>query len=160
MVTFGKLWNCNIWLILILSKQHHENSLTQSFQTYTNLKESDLGESTKAGITVYNLVHPYILSAIIKHVSDGLSMDKGPVWLTPLISVLHYQWETRRSQVICGYSFGLERACRMSGSLPFYQKHHRHYDRGYRSRETQSAISQYQQSANSYSSHSRSSSQG
>ncbi|XP_012676773.2 M-protein, striated muscle isoform X2 [Clupea harengus] len=48
----------------------------------------------------------------------------------------------------------------MSGSLPFYQKHHRHYDRGYRSRETQSAISQYQQSANSYSSHSRSSSQG
>ncbi|XP_051523679.1 M-protein, striated muscle-like isoform X1 [Myxocyprinus asiaticus] len=38
----------------------------------------------------------------------------------------------------------------MSGSLPFYQKHHRHYDRGYRSRETESAISQYQQSSSSY----------
>uniref|UniRef100_A0A673GXH6 Myomesin-1 n=1 Tax=Sinocyclocheilus rhinocerous TaxID=307959 RepID=A0A673GXH6_9TELE len=42
----------------------------------------------------------------------------------------------------------------MSGSIPFYQKHHRHYDRGYRSRETESAISQYQQSSNTYSSHS------
>ncbi|XP_048123035.1 M-protein, striated muscle isoform X2 [Alosa alosa] len=48
----------------------------------------------------------------------------------------------------------------MSGSLPFYQKHHRHYDRGYRSRETQSAISQYQQSSSSYSAHSKSSSKG
>uniref|UniRef100_A0A8C2A358 Myomesin-1 n=1 Tax=Cyprinus carpio TaxID=7962 RepID=A0A8C2A358_CYPCA len=42
----------------------------------------------------------------------------------------------------------------MSGSIPFYQKHHRHYDRGYRSRETESAISQYQQSSSTYSSHS------
>uniref|UniRef100_A0A673L8L9 M-protein, striated muscle-like n=1 Tax=Sinocyclocheilus rhinocerous TaxID=307959 RepID=A0A673L8L9_9TELE len=48
----------------------------------------------------------------------------------------------------------------MSGSIPFYQKHHRHYDRGYRSRETESAISQYQQSSNTYSSHSSKSTKG
>ncbi|XP_028288722.1 M-protein, striated muscle isoform X2 [Parambassis ranga] len=35
----------------------------------------------------------------------------------------------------------------MSGSIPFYQKHHRHYDRGYRSRETDSKLSQYQSSS-------------
>ncbi|KAA8580641.1 hypothetical protein FQN60_013599 [Etheostoma spectabile] len=35
----------------------------------------------------------------------------------------------------------------MSGSLPFYQKHHRHYDHGYRSRETESKLSQYQTSS-------------
>ncbi|XP_034718470.1 M-protein, striated muscle isoform X3 [Etheostoma cragini] len=35
----------------------------------------------------------------------------------------------------------------MSGSLPFYQKHHRHYDHGYRSRETESVLSQYQTSS-------------
>ncbi|KAL2085317.1 hypothetical protein ACEWY4_018637 [Coilia grayii] len=48
----------------------------------------------------------------------------------------------------------------MSGSLPFYQKHHRHYDRGYRSREAQSAVSQYQQTSSTYSSQSKSSSKG
>ncbi|XP_073763679.1 myomesin-1 isoform X8 [Danio rerio] len=48
----------------------------------------------------------------------------------------------------------------MSGSIPFYQKHHRHYDRSYRSRETESAISQYQQSSSSYSAHSSKSSKG
>ncbi|XP_063768664.1 M-protein, striated muscle isoform X3 [Eleginops maclovinus] len=32
----------------------------------------------------------------------------------------------------------------MSGSLPFYQKHHSHYDRGYRSKQTESKLSQYQ----------------
>ncbi|XP_042584664.1 M-protein, striated muscle-like isoform X4 [Cyprinus carpio] len=48
----------------------------------------------------------------------------------------------------------------MSGSIPFYQKHHRHYDRGYRSRETESAISQYQQSSSTYSSHSSKSTKG
>ncbi|KAK7169893.1 hypothetical protein R3I94_000207 [Phoxinus phoxinus] len=48
----------------------------------------------------------------------------------------------------------------MSGSIPFYQKHHRHYDRGYRSRETESAISQYQQNSSSYSSHSSKSTKG
>ncbi|XP_066537025.1 myomesin-1 [Hoplias malabaricus] len=46
----------------------------------------------------------------------------------------------------------------MSGSIPFYQKHHRHYDRDYRSRETKSAISQYQQSSSRYSAQSSSSS--
>ncbi|KAM4606223.1 myomesin-1 [Polymixia lowei] len=35
----------------------------------------------------------------------------------------------------------------MSGSIPFYQKHHRHYDRDYRSKETQSALSHYQTSS-------------
>ncbi|XP_067342220.1 myomesin-1 isoform X8 [Channa argus] len=35
----------------------------------------------------------------------------------------------------------------MSGSIPFYQKHHRHYDRGYRSRETESKMSQYRSSS-------------
>ncbi|XP_029003063.1 M-protein, striated muscle isoform X3 [Betta splendens] len=35
----------------------------------------------------------------------------------------------------------------MSGSIPFYQKHHRHYDRGYRSREAESKLSQYQSSS-------------
>ncbi|XP_054478598.1 myomesin-1 [Anoplopoma fimbria] len=35
----------------------------------------------------------------------------------------------------------------MSGSLPFYQKHHRHYDRGYRSKDTESKLSQYQTSS-------------
>ncbi|XP_074477554.1 myomesin-1 isoform X2 [Sebastes fasciatus] len=35
----------------------------------------------------------------------------------------------------------------MSGSIPFYQKHHRHYDRDYRSRETRSKLSQYQTSS-------------
>uniref|UniRef100_W5MZ68 Myomesin-1 n=1 Tax=Lepisosteus oculatus TaxID=7918 RepID=W5MZ68_LEPOC len=30
-----------------------------------------------------------------------------------------------------------------SGSLPFYQKHHRHYDRGYRSTAVESTLSQY-----------------
>ncbi|XP_062235443.1 M-protein, striated muscle isoform X2 [Platichthys flesus] len=35
----------------------------------------------------------------------------------------------------------------MSGSLPFYQKHHRHYDRGYRNKETASKMSQYQSSS-------------
>ncbi|XP_042366506.1 M-protein, striated muscle isoform X2 [Plectropomus leopardus] len=35
----------------------------------------------------------------------------------------------------------------MPGSIPFYQKHHRHYDRGYRSRETESMLSQYQTSS-------------
>ncbi|KAL7876220.1 hypothetical protein AOLI_G00111830 [Acnodon oligacanthus] len=49
----------------------------------------------------------------------------------------------------------------MSGSMPFYQKHHRHYDRDYRSRETKSAISQYQQSSSSrYSAQSSSTSKG
>ncbi|KAK2914387.1 hypothetical protein Q8A67_002786 [Cirrhinus molitorella] len=48
----------------------------------------------------------------------------------------------------------------MSGSIPFYQKHHRHYDRGYRSRETESAISQYQQSSSTYASHSSKSTKG
>uniref|UniRef100_A0AAR2K4Q9 Myomesin-1 n=1 Tax=Pygocentrus nattereri TaxID=42514 RepID=A0AAR2K4Q9_PYGNA len=49
----------------------------------------------------------------------------------------------------------------MSGSIPFYQKHHRHYDRDYRSRETKSAISQYQQSSSSrYSAQSSSTSKG
>ncbi|GAA6215102.1 M-protein, striated muscle isoform X2 [Lates japonicus] len=38
----------------------------------------------------------------------------------------------------------------MSGSIPFYQKHHRHYDRGYRSKETESKISQYQSSSSRY----------
>ncbi|XP_029935773.1 M-protein, striated muscle [Myripristis murdjan] len=38
----------------------------------------------------------------------------------------------------------------MSGSIPFYQKHHRHYDRGYRSKEMASAVSQYQSSSSSY----------
>ncbi|KAI5627977.1 myomesin-1 isoform X3 [Silurus asotus] len=41
----------------------------------------------------------------------------------------------------------------MSGSIPFYQKHHRHYDRAYRSREAQSTVSQYQQSSSTYSAH-------
>uniref|UniRef100_A0A3Q3VPE9 Myomesin-1 n=1 Tax=Mola mola TaxID=94237 RepID=A0A3Q3VPE9_MOLML len=35
----------------------------------------------------------------------------------------------------------------MSGSLPFYQKHHRHYDRGYRARDSESKLSQYQTSS-------------
>uniref|UniRef100_A0A3B5AC19 Myomesin 1 n=1 Tax=Stegastes partitus TaxID=144197 RepID=A0A3B5AC19_9TELE len=35
----------------------------------------------------------------------------------------------------------------MSGSIPFYQKHQRHYDRGYRSKETESKLSQYQSSS-------------
>ncbi|XP_037312073.2 M-protein, striated muscle isoform X5 [Pungitius pungitius] len=37
----------------------------------------------------------------------------------------------------------------MSGSAPFYQKHHRHYDRGFRSKETESKLSQYQTSSTS-----------
>ncbi|XP_060730165.1 M-protein, striated muscle isoform X1 [Tachysurus vachellii] len=41
----------------------------------------------------------------------------------------------------------------MSGSIPFYQKQHRHYDRAYRSREAESTISQYQQSSSTYSAH-------
>ncbi|KAB5579521.1 hypothetical protein PHYPO_G00195990 [Pangasianodon hypophthalmus] len=41
----------------------------------------------------------------------------------------------------------------MSGSIPFYQRHHRHYDRAYRSREAESTISQYQQSSSTYSAH-------
>ncbi|XP_067279215.1 myomesin-1 isoform X2 [Pseudorasbora parva] len=48
----------------------------------------------------------------------------------------------------------------MSGTIPFYQKHHRHYDRGYRSRETESAISQYQQKSSSYSSQSSKNTKG
>ncbi|XP_022533351.2 M-protein, striated muscle isoform X4 [Astyanax mexicanus] len=48
----------------------------------------------------------------------------------------------------------------MSGSMPFYQKHHRHYDRNYRSRETESAVSQYQQTSSRYSARSSSSTQG
>lgn len=39
----------------------------------------------------------------------------------------------------------------MSGSIPFYQKHHLHYDRGYRSKETESTLSQYQSSSSRYS---------
>uniref|UniRef100_A0A3Q3GE63 Myomesin-1 n=1 Tax=Labrus bergylta TaxID=56723 RepID=A0A3Q3GE63_9LABR len=35
----------------------------------------------------------------------------------------------------------------MSGSIPFYQKHHLHYDRGYRSKETESKLSKYQTSS-------------
>ncbi|XP_075903482.1 myomesin-1 isoform X3 [Nelusetta ayraudi] len=35
----------------------------------------------------------------------------------------------------------------MSGSIPFYQKHHRHYDRGYHSREAESKLSHYQSSS-------------
>ncbi|KAM8823137.1 myomesin-1 isoform 3-T3 [Spinachia spinachia] len=35
----------------------------------------------------------------------------------------------------------------MSGSVPFYQKRHRHYDRGYGSREAESKLSQYQSSS-------------
>ncbi|XP_023264111.1 myomesin-1 isoform X2 [Seriola lalandi dorsalis] len=38
-------------------------------------------------------------------------------------------------------------ACSMSGSIPFYQKDHRHYDRGYRSKQTESKMSQYQSSS-------------
>ncbi|KAG5850272.1 hypothetical protein ANANG_G00080460 [Anguilla anguilla] len=47
----------------------------------------------------------------------------------------------------------------MSGCVPFYQKHHRHYDRGYRSKEVQSALSQYQHSS-SFSARSSSISKG
>ncbi|CAG10217.1 unnamed protein product [Tetraodon nigroviridis] len=36
----------------------------------------------------------------------------------------------------------------MSGSIPFYQKHHRHYDRSYRSRETETKLAQYQSGGN------------
>uniref|UniRef100_A0A671UQN7 Myomesin 1 n=1 Tax=Sparus aurata TaxID=8175 RepID=A0A671UQN7_SPAAU len=39
----------------------------------------------------------------------------------------------------------------MSGSIPFYQKHHLHYDRGYRSKETESKLSQYQLKVSSHS---------
>eukprot|EP00064_Thunnus_orientalis_P013818 superscaffoldBa00002307_g13858 len=39
----------------------------------------------------------------------------------------------------------------MSGSIPFYQKHHLHYDRGYRSKETEATLSQYQSSSSRYS---------
>ncbi|XP_078147413.1 myomesin-1 isoform X1 [Centroberyx gerrardi] len=46
----------------------------------------------------------------------------------------------------------------MSGSIPFYQKHHRHYDRGYRSKEVESAMSQYQSSSSYAARSSRSSS--
>ncbi|XP_029698286.1 M-protein, striated muscle isoform X3 [Takifugu rubripes] len=35
----------------------------------------------------------------------------------------------------------------MSGSIPFYQRHHRHYDRSYRSRETDAKLEQYQSSS-------------
>lgn len=35
----------------------------------------------------------------------------------------------------------------MSGSIPFCQKHHRHYDRGYLSREAESKLSHYQSSS-------------
>ncbi|XP_060920158.1 M-protein, striated muscle isoform X3 [Labrus mixtus] len=38
----------------------------------------------------------------------------------------------------------------MSGSIPFYQKHHLHYDRGYRSKETESKLSKYQTSSSRY----------
>uniref|UniRef100_A0A8C8G1H2 Myomesin-1 n=1 Tax=Oncorhynchus tshawytscha TaxID=74940 RepID=A0A8C8G1H2_ONCTS len=46
----------------------------------------------------------------------------------------------------------------MSGSIPFYQKQHRHYDRCYRSKEVESAVSQYQSSSSSYATRSRASS--
>ncbi|KAM3860464.1 myomesin-1 [Diretmus argenteus] len=45
----------------------------------------------------------------------------------------------------------------MSGSIPFYQKHHRHYDRSYRSKEVESALSQYQSSSSYAASRSHSS---
>ncbi|XP_046879441.1 myomesin-1 isoform X3 [Hypomesus transpacificus] len=48
----------------------------------------------------------------------------------------------------------------MSGSIPFYQKNHRHYDRGYRSKEMESAVSQYQASSSSYAARSSSTSRG
>nr|XP_054607435.1 M-protein, striated muscle isoform X2 [Nothobranchius furzeri] len=35
----------------------------------------------------------------------------------------------------------------MSGSMPFYQKHHRHYDRSYRSTEAESKMRHYQSSS-------------
>lgn len=35
----------------------------------------------------------------------------------------------------------------MSGSIPFYQRHHRHYDRGFHSREAESKLSHYQSSS-------------
>ncbi|XP_056289460.1 myomesin-1 isoform X3 [Pseudoliparis swirei] len=35
----------------------------------------------------------------------------------------------------------------MAGSIPFYQKNHRHYDRSYRSKETESKLSRYQTSS-------------
>ncbi|KAM4543913.1 myomesin-1 isoform 2-T2 [Fundulus diaphanus] len=35
----------------------------------------------------------------------------------------------------------------MAGSIPFYQKHHRHYDRGYRSSEAESRMRHYQSSS-------------
>ncbi|KAM8881049.1 myomesin-1 isoform 3-T3 [Synchiropus picturatus] len=35
----------------------------------------------------------------------------------------------------------------MAGSLPFYQKHHRHYDRSYRNRDAESTLSHYQSSS-------------
>ncbi|RVE58662.1 hypothetical protein OJAV_G00196600 [Oryzias javanicus] len=35
----------------------------------------------------------------------------------------------------------------MSGSIPFYQKHHRHYDRGYRSTEAETKMSHYKSSS-------------
>nr|DBA24388.1 TPA: hypothetical protein GDO54_012054 [Pyxicephalus adspersus] len=38
-------------------------------------------------------------------------------------------------------------------SLPFYQKHHQHYDRGYRSTELKATLSQYQQEEKHHSSH-------
>ncbi|KAM6978017.1 myomesin-1 [Aplochiton taeniatus] len=47
----------------------------------------------------------------------------------------------------------------MSGSIPFYQKQHRHYDRGYRSKEVGSAVSQYR-SSSSYAASSSSASRG
>ncbi|XP_068199788.1 myomesin-1 isoform X2 [Antennarius striatus] len=40
----------------------------------------------------------------------------------------------------------------MPGSIPFYQKNHRHYDRGYRNKATRSIMNQYQSSSSSSSS--------
>lgn len=42
----------------------------------------------------------------------------------------------------------------MSGSIPFYQRHHRHYDRSYRSRETDTKLEQYQSSSRYAANHS------
>ncbi|XP_056868530.1 M-protein, striated muscle isoform X7 [Takifugu flavidus] len=44
----------------------------------------------------------------------------------------------------------------MSGSIPFYQRHHRHYDRSYRSRETDAKLEQYQSSSRYAANHSSS----
>ncbi|KAJ8010357.1 hypothetical protein DPEC_G00074220 [Dallia pectoralis] len=101
--------------------------------------------------------------SLLPHLPAASSGYRKGRWLTPKVGPLFPlllavggfwgldKYTDRLQETRWGISGDLPGTeARMSGSIPFYQKHHRHYNHGYRSKEVESAISQYQTSSSNY----------